>query len=595
MKIVLGKAESHEVKIDLDLLLRTRLLVQASSGGGKSWLLRRLAEELFGKVQVIIIDPEGEFASLRERFDYVLVGKGGETPADVRSAALVAHKLLELHVSAVCDIFEMKPADRHRWVRLFLDAMIDAPKTLWHPVVVIIDEAHVYAPEKSAGESEASEAVISLATRGRKRGFCAVLATQRLGKLRKDAAAELGNVLIGPTNIDIDVARAAEALGIAKPDMLAFKTQMRTLGTGRFWAFGRAITTIKTLVTVGPVLTTHPEIGGSKKAAEPPPAPEKIKALLPKLADLPRAAEEKAKTEAELRAEIRGLKAELSKKPVPAAPPAPKRVEVPVLKPKERATLERAAKGLEVIAEKLRSGAWMVASIENAARDLRAAAFGPPRAALNSTHGAGLATPLQRQNPASAAAGRDGVEIPTRQAFSAGTTRRAAIVPAGGKPALSENGRLGKAERSILAVLAQRPEGCNVGCLALLAGYTYSGGFRNSLAFLRTGGLIQGGNQEQMRITEAGYAALGEFDPLPEGRDLQRYWLGHRAFGKSEREALRVLIESYPESLPGPDLAKRAGYEWSGGFRNALSALRTAGVIRGSNTTGVSASSELFS
>src|SRR5579885_2123176 len=195
--IILGE----NAKLDIDRLLSTRLLVQANSGKGKSHLLRRIAELFFGKVQVIIIDPEGEFATLREEYGYVLVGKGGETPADPRSAALVAHKLLELKASAVCDLYEMKPAMRHEWVAKFIDAMIDAPKNLWHPCVVIVDEAHVFCPEKGAGESQASEAMIGLATRGRKRGFACIFATQRLGKRRKVAAAELLRVMIGGTFI----------------------------------------------------------------------------------------------------------------------------------------------------------------------------------------------------------------------------------------------------------------------------------------------------------------------------------------------------------------------------------------------------------
>src|SRR6185437_8483952 len=146
--IIIGKAGEKNVSIDLDVLLRTRLLVQANSGKGKSWLLRRLAEQLFGKVQVIIIDPEGEFSTLREKYGYVLVGKGGETPADPRSAALVAEKLLELNASAVCDIYELKAEARHRWVKAFLDSLVNARKELWHPCIVVVDEAHVFAPEK---------------------------------------------------------------------------------------------------------------------------------------------------------------------------------------------------------------------------------------------------------------------------------------------------------------------------------------------------------------------------------------------------------------------------------------------------------------
>lgn len=145
--IVLGKrADGGLLKLDVDVALRTRLLIQANSGGGKSWLLRRLMEQLFGKVQILAIDPEGEFATLREKYGYVLVGQGGETPAGPRSARLLAEKLLELKASAVCDLFENfrgTPNGRREWVAVFLEALLDAPKKLWHPLIIIVDEAQI--------------------------------------------------------------------------------------------------------------------------------------------------------------------------------------------------------------------------------------------------------------------------------------------------------------------------------------------------------------------------------------------------------------------------------------------------------------------
>ena len=94
-KIILGAtADGHNVSIDLELLLSTRALLTADSGGGKTFALKRIVEKAFGKIQIIIIDPEGEFSPLREKLDFVLVGNGGETPADVRSAALVAQTSL---------------------------------------------------------------------------------------------------------------------------------------------------------------------------------------------------------------------------------------------------------------------------------------------------------------------------------------------------------------------------------------------------------------------------------------------------------------------------------------------------------------------
>jgi uncharacterized protein len=109
-------------------------------------------------VQQIVIDLEGEFASLREKFDYILVGKDGDTPADLNSANLLARKLLELNVSTILDVYELPLKDRRRFVRLFLEGMIHAPKELWHPCLVVIDEAHVFCPEKDPSES--AEAVI---------------------------------------------------------------------------------------------------------------------------------------------------------------------------------------------------------------------------------------------------------------------------------------------------------------------------------------------------------------------------------------------------------------------------------------------------
>lgn len=322
-KIIVGKADGKNVGFDIAELLTTRLLVQANSGGGKSWLLRRLAEQLFGKVQTIIIDPEGEFFTLREKFGYVLVGEGGETPADVRSAALLAQKFMELKVSAVCDLFEAfraRPMERRKWVSNFLTALLEVPRSQWNPLVVIIDEAHKFCPQETpkAGNqedraiiSDCKDAMIALSTTGRKRGFCAVWATQRLAKVDKDASAELFNRMVGMTIEDLDVDRAADLMSVSRGDKEAFRTSLRTLVPGQFYCFGRAISKVRVLVTVGAVETRHPESGKAARYSEPPPMPDAVAKLLPKLSDLPKEAEEKARTEAEFKRELRELRAKL--------------------------------------------------------------------------------------------------------------------------------------------------------------------------------------------------------------------------------------------------------------------------------------------
>src|SRR3990167_11565748 len=90
---------NSKTEIDLLKLIESRLLIQANSGGGKSWAIRRIIEQAFGKVQIIVLDPEGEFTNLRERHDFVFAGKDGDAPTDPRSADLLARRLLEVRAS----------------------------------------------------------------------------------------------------------------------------------------------------------------------------------------------------------------------------------------------------------------------------------------------------------------------------------------------------------------------------------------------------------------------------------------------------------------------------------------------------------------
>lgn len=300
--------ETNEtIKINLEKLLTTRLLIQANSGGGKSWLLRKILEETNGKVQQIIIDLEGEFSTLREKYDYLLVAKDGDIPISIKTAELLAKKLLELKVSSILDISELKHHERILFVKRFLDSLVNAPKKLWHSCLVVVDEAHQFCPQSS--KSESANSVIDLMTRGRKRGFCGILATQRISKLNKDACAEANNRLIGRTGLDIDRKRASEELGFTtKTDNLL----LRDLGAGEFFCFGSAISKEIKKVKIGDVKTSHPEIAG-EILDKPIETPKNIEKILKSIIDLPKQAEEELKTNEDLQRKVILLKREMGR------------------------------------------------------------------------------------------------------------------------------------------------------------------------------------------------------------------------------------------------------------------------------------------
>lgn len=554
---------NSQTHIDLPTLIDSRLLVQANSGGGKSWLLRRLLEQSHGKVQQIVLDPEGEFSTLREKYDYILAGKDGDTPAEPRSAALLARKLLELNVSAIVDLYELSPQVRKHFVRLFLEAMVNAPKNLWHPVIVVIDEAHVFVPEKD--QSEAAGAVIDLATRGRKRGFCAILATQRISKLAKDASSELNNKLIGRASQDVDMKRAAYELGFTTAQQTI---ALRSLKPGEFYAFGPAISDDVQKITVGNVQTTHPKAGSRSLTKVIPPTPG-IKKLLGKLADLPQEAEKEAQTKAEFKAEITRLKRELSiAKRANPAPPALKvqKIEVPAIGKRSLEFMVKAEKAMRKLLKDARTA--FAASEANVTRFEEGLDKLTAQIEKTITHkSAKLEPPKILGLP---------VSIDPKQPNNRITLR-------GPKNSVDiEIGQLTGPEQRILNAVAWM-ESIGVSepqqtAVAFLAGYTYGGGgFNNPRGSLRTKGLVEY-RGDRIALTDAGreYAQIPETPLTTEalhGKVLS-------ILPGPERKLLTPLLEAYPNEISNEELAERSGYTFgSGGFNNPRGRLRSLGLI----------------
>jgi hypothetical protein len=158
--------------VDLDRLYESRLLIQGVSGSGKSTAIRSLCEQMHGVVpQLVMSISTGDFVTLREKYDYVLVGPGGDAPIAIKTAKVTLRRLIELNVSVIFDLSEMKFPERREWVKLACEELVHLPRSLQHTRLVILDEAQVFAPERGTGESVCDEAVIDLVTLGRKRGL----------------------------------------------------------------------------------------------------------------------------------------------------------------------------------------------------------------------------------------------------------------------------------------------------------------------------------------------------------------------------------------------------------------------------------------
>lgn len=526
------------IEINLDKIVKGRALIQANSGGGKSYITRKFLEETNDKIQQIIIDPEGEFATLREKYDYLLVGKdGADIQIDVRHAELLARKLMETGNSAILDLYEMSPFERIRFVKVFCDALVNLPKKLWHPCLVIIDEIHTFAPESSKGRSESLEAVASLASRGRKRGYALIGATQKLSKFHKDVAAELNTKFTGRCTLDIDQKRAAQELGMKD------HTQLRNLDF-EFFLFGPGIDGIKKVKSY-PVKTTHEDIGSSNviKLGNP----TKIKNMMSDFAELPQEAENQLKSTEDLKRKIEELTNDLRKANHIAPPPDQNLI--------NKAYEQGFAKASQISQSNFNTKLGEIKLIFG--ESIKNVIEFPTK--LDS-----LLSVKDSQIPLG--------ELPKSLIKPVEISKKSVVIPDNS----FTSSEFGKCEIEILSALKQLGGKSNKIQIGVVAGYSNrSGGFGNALSRLKTNQyVIQEGSA--LLLSDLGkIEAKHSNGHVKTHEDLMSFWTNK--VGKCPAAILTVLATR--GSFTKDYLGQQTGYSHnSGGFNNALSKIKNLGL-----------------
>ena len=573
--IIFDMDTKKNVPVDLDEIIKSRMLLQANSGGGKSHIIRKFAEKSHGKVQQIIIDPEGEFHTLREKYEYLLVAKGNQADIqiDSRHAPLLARKLMETEADAILDLYELNPFERIRFVKIFLESLVNLPKNLWHPCLIVIDEIHTFAPESKSGRSESLSSVAALASRGRKRGYAIIGATQRISKLSKDIAAELNTKLIGRCSLDGDRKRAADELRI-KESIILRKLKHE------FYAFGPAISNDNILVKAHKTDTTHEEIGNIKQYI--PANKSKINSLMKNFAELPQEAEIDLKTKEGLQLRIRELQAKIrqtekSQQPKQNDPQIIEKAYQRGLRDGERESKEIINTQEKYIQSIKRSASKIKQSIAN----------------LQSNTDHDFALILQtgpnipEKLPRPEMMGRTPIEKDAQASVNLDHGRLQTITASP-----TNNNSLGRCETQILIALKQKGTPLTKFQIAVIAGYSFkAGGFNNAISKLKTNGLIES-QENQLVLTELGHLEVQEENTIPPTHeDILQFWT--QKLGKCPASILRLVCQG--GDFTKDYIAQMTNYSaTAGGFNNGLSKLKSLGLITKESNGNYKAAEELF-
>ena len=265
--LLIGKTGDDEFFIDPQELVTGRTCIIAQSGAGKSYGIAVLCEQLCThEIGFCLIDTEGEYFSLKDRFRVLWVGTDERCDEDIETV-----NLRELMNQAVRNgtpvLYDVSETDMQERVSKLAGVIYDIASELRIPYLLIVEEADKFIPQGK----ESIKKIEEISRRGRKRGLGLLVATQRPALVTKHVLSQCNNQIIGKLSIENDL-RAVDLFFGSRKEV----EELVSLSPGEFYIMGRIVRE-KTRIRFNRRVTTHrgltPQLAHRPKAS-PPPAPE---------------------------------------------------------------------------------------------------------------------------------------------------------------------------------------------------------------------------------------------------------------------------------------------------------------------------------
>jgi len=258
--------------LDISDIITGRTFMASITRFGKSWTARKLAEECFGHAGIIIIDPEGEYISLREKYSFLIIGK--DIPIQLETAEFMAEKILEAKISVIIDLSTTEEELGKEYVDKLLRRFFFLETTARTPYLIIVEEAEDFGPEKGIATATCLDILRNITKKGGKRGIGILMIAHRPAWVSKGILSQCANKAIGRIDWPGDLAVIEEYLRIPKSTI----EKLPTLGKGEFFLSGDWVE--KTVfVKVGQVKTTH--LGYTPEVI--PPSPRELESVIKSL------------------------------------------------------------------------------------------------------------------------------------------------------------------------------------------------------------------------------------------------------------------------------------------------------------------------
>jgi hypothetical protein len=274
MKFEIGKTIDSQEPFELDIanIVTGRTFIASITRWGKSWTCRKIVEKCFGYAGIIILDPEGEYSSLREKFSFLIIGK--DIPLQLETAEFMAEKMLESKINVIIDTSMVEDDETAKeYINLFLRKFFFLETSLRQPYLVVVEEAEDFCGERGIGTETTLRILINIVKKGGKRGIGALFVAHRPAWVSKGILSQCSDKAIG--KIESTDFEALEKYARVPKEVIE---RLPSLGKGEFCFVGDWIANA-TFVKVGPVQTTH--LGRTPDII--PPSPKELQTVIANL------------------------------------------------------------------------------------------------------------------------------------------------------------------------------------------------------------------------------------------------------------------------------------------------------------------------
>jgi len=182
---------SKDLQIDLTKMIGRCISILGIRGSGKTNTSAVVLEEMLKyKYPMTIVDIDGEYWGLKEKYELLVVGntKNADIQVNVEHARQIAEMSISKNIPVILDMSGFLYEDTYEFLLNYMEEIWDLSAKYRKPYEIILEEAHEFIPQGT--KNDLKEILTRIALRGRKRGLGIIILSQRSAKVEKDVLTQ---------------------------------------------------------------------------------------------------------------------------------------------------------------------------------------------------------------------------------------------------------------------------------------------------------------------------------------------------------------------------------------------------------------------